>query len=215
MSRDQARILAAREAGPFRDLADFCKRTRLPRLLVEHLIQAGALDGPGLSRRELIWRLGELDYRESALDLVFPLEEATLPELTAAEALGMEYGMLGLSTGEHPMSFYRERLTAKGILDSAGVKACENGQKVRAAGMAVVHQSPPTAKGMHFLTLEDEAGFINVVIPPQVYRRYRRVIRGAAFLVVQGMVESKGNVTNLKAQRIRSLLPVAASEAPT
>ena len=117
----------------------------------------------------------------------------------------MEYGMLGLSTGEHPMSFYREMLTSKGILDSAGVKACENGQQVRAAGMAVVHQSPPTAKGMHFLTLEDEAGFINVVIPPQVYRRYRRVIRGAAFLVVQGMVESKGNVTNLKARRMRAL----------
>ena len=69
----------------------------------------------------------------------------------------------------------------------------------------VVHQSPPTAKGMHFLTVEDEAGFINVVIPPQVYKRYRRVTRGTAFLVVQGTVESKGNVTNLKAQRLRPI----------
>ncbi len=199
------RVVSAREVGPFRDLAHFCRRTRLPRTLVEHLIQAGALDELGPSRRELIWRLGELDYREAALDLVFPQQEADLPELTAAEALGMEYGMLGLSTGEHPMVFYRARLTRKGILDSAGVRACANGHKVRAAGMAVVHQSPPTAKGMHFLTLEDEAGFINVVIRPQVYRRFRRVIRNAPFLVVQGIVEAKGNVTNLVARRMWEL----------
>jgi hypothetical protein len=66
------------------------------------------------------------------------------------------------------MAFYRARLNRKGILDSAGVRACADGQTVRAAGMAVVHQSPPTAKGMHFLTLEDESGFINVVVRPQV-----------------------------------------------
>ncbi len=88
---------------------------------------------------------------------------------------------------------------------SQAVAACRNGQRTWAAGLLVVHQAPPTAKGMHFLTLEDEYGFINVVVRPHVYERHRRVIRGAVFLLVQGVVERKEGVSNLVAARFAVL----------
>lgn len=199
------RVMLAREVGPFTGLADFCRRTRLPRLLVERLIQAGALDGWDIPRRQLIWALGELQYQPDELDLIFPTASVQLPDLTAGERLTMEYGTLGLSTGDHPMTFYRDWLHDHRILGSQALAACRNGQKVWAAGMLVVHQAPPTAKGMHFLTLEDEAGFINVVVRPHVYERFRRVIRGTAFLLVQGVVEHKDGVCNLVAYVFREM----------
>jgi error-prone DNA polymerase len=199
------RVVLARAEKPFTRLIEFCHRTRLPRGLVENLIQAGALDCWGISRRQLIWKLGELHYEPDELGLVFPAEDVALPDLSAGEQSGMEYSMLGLSTGDHPMSFYREWLREHEILDSRALVACRNGQRVRAAGMLVVHQAPPTAKGMHFLTLEDEGGFTNVVVRPHVYERFRREIRGAAFLLVQGMVEQKDGVSNLVAVRFAPL----------
>lgn len=199
------RVLLVREAGPFAGLADFCRRTRLPRPLVENLIQAGAMDSWGMPRRQLLWKLGELAYAPDELGLEFPAEEATLPELSPGERRGMEYRTLGLSTGEHPLAGWRAWLHERGILGSREVATSQNGQKVRAAGLLVVHQAPPTAKGMHFLTLEDEAGFINVVVRPPVYERYRKTIRGTAFLVVEGVVEHKDGVSNLIAGRLAAL----------
>ncbi len=79
-----------------------------------------------------------------------------------------------------------------------------------ARALLILHQAPPTAKGMHFLTLEDEYGFINVVVRPHVYERHRRVIRGAVFLLVQGVVERKEGVSNLVAARF-AVLDVPAS----
>ncbi len=199
------RVILAREVGSFSGLTDFCRRTRLPRLLVERLIQAGALDGWGIPRRQLIWKLGELHYAPDELGLEFPADDVDLPDLSAGERLRMEYGTLGLSTGEHPMAFYREWLQERGILGSQAISTCRNRQKIWAAGLLVVHQAPPTAKGMHFLTLEDEDGFINVVVRPHVYDRNRRVIRGSAFLLVQGVVERKEGVSNLVAARFDQL----------
>lgn len=200
-----ARVLWARANGPFSSLADFCRRTCLPRTLVENLIQAGALDGWGVPRRQLVWQLGALDYAPDGLRLEFPAEQVPLPELSPAERLRMEYGTLGLSTGDHPMRFFRDWLSARGVLDSAGLLTCRNGQRVWAAGMLVVHQAPPTAKGMHFLTLEDEAGFVNVVVRPGVYARFRRIVRGTAFLLVQGVLEHRDGVSNLIAVRFAAL----------
>jgi error-prone DNA polymerase len=198
-------ILATRSETPFTTLADFCQRVGAGRRATENLILAGAMDGWGLPRRQLLWELEQLRDQEGELELLFSGEAATLPALSPAEAMLGEQDVLGLSTGDHIMTFFRPWLAERRILDSAGLLGAGNGRRVLVAGLVVVHQSPPTAKGHHFITLEDESGMINVIIRPGVYARYRRTWRENRLLIVEGDVQQEGNVTGLLARRVRPL----------
>jgi error-prone DNA polymerase len=205
-----ARLMAARQAGAFTDLANFCRRTRLSRRLVEHLIMAGACDRWGLARRRLLWELPQVRYEEE-LDLIFPPDGVELPPLSESEALMMEYQITGLSTGPHVMSLYRAWLTEQDILSSWELAMQPDGQWVRLAGLVVVHQSPPTAKGFHFITLEDEGALVDVIVRPQVYAHYRDVIHKASLLLVEGTVQQQDGVVNLLASRVMVLPKLSAS----
>jgi error-prone DNA polymerase len=196
------RVIRARADTPFAHLADFCQRTQLPRRLVEHLILAGGFDAWHSDRRQLLWQLGEVRYAADELPLEYADAEVDLPALSPLEQQGLEYGMLGLSLHEHPLEMHHDWMANQQVLGSAGVNDTPTGKKVRAAGLVVMHQAPPTAKGFHFITLEDENGFINVIVNPQVYAEYRPIIRGSAFLLVEGSVQREGVVTNLLAQSI-------------
>jgi error-prone DNA polymerase len=88
---------------------------------------------------------------------------------------------------------------------------CTDGQQVHAAGLVVVHQAPPTAKGHHFITLEDENGMINVIIRPRVHDRYRRIWHESRLLIVQGHVQQAGGTTSLLAQKVA---PLQSSTTP-
>ncbi len=203
ITADQAE--AIRSGQPFRGLSDLVHRARLPRRGLEHLIQAGAMDLCGWGgRRELLWQLGLLRELD-ALGLAVEAEAVSLPALSAAEFAEMEVAMTGLSTGPHPMAIYRQRLQRKAVLSSADLTACPSGSQVRVAGLMVVHQTPPTAKGFHFLTLEDECGFINVIVRPLVYARYRQIIRAHPLLMVEGEVQWEGEVVNVVATCAMSL----------
>jgi error-prone DNA polymerase len=195
-------ITTARERCGFRDLGDFCRRTQLPRRLVEHLILAGAMDGWGHTRRSLVWQLGRLEYRAGTLDLDLPPDEVNFPAVSPLAALGVEYELLGVATGRHVMELYRPQLDERGILSSADLAGCADGQRVRVAGLVVVHQSPPTAKGTHFVTLEDEGGFLNIVLRPEVYAKYRSVVRECPLLLVEGVVQTRDGVVNVVASRV-------------
>jgi error-prone DNA polymerase len=193
-------ILMDRIEAPFADLADFYRRVPTGRRVTENLIRAGAMDGWGFPRRQLLWELGLLRDQEGELDLAFPAEEVDLPTLSPAEAMLGEQEVQGLSTGDHIMTFFRVKLEERGVLGSEGLAHCADGQQVQVAGLVVVHQSPPTAKGHHFITLEDEGGMINVIIRPRVYERHRRVLRSSRLLIVQGEVQREGDVISLLAR---------------
>ncbi len=195
----------ARGAKAFTGLTDFCRRTQLPRRAVENLILVGAMDEWEVPRRKLLWELGRLRYHEQELDLVFPDDGVELPPLSQAEAMAAEHSVLGLSTGDHVMTLYRPWLTDHGILGSRELEASGDGRWVWVAGLVVVHQAPPTAKGHHFVTLEDEDGLINVIVRPKVYARYRAVLRTVPLLIVEGVVQQRGGVTNLLAHRAAPL----------
>ena len=190
-------IVSARGQNPFAHLKDFQRRVVLPRRLIENLIAAAAMDTWEQPRRELIWQLGTFQNDSHMLNLTAPSEPISLPALTQAEKAGMEYGATGLSTGPHPMIFYRKQLHQRGILNSLQLSQHPSGQQVWVAGLIVVHQAPPTAKGYRFITLEDEEGFINLIVKPKIYVRFRRVIRRASLLLVEGQVQREGAVTNL------------------
>ncbi len=199
----RARLLAARAAGPFRDLADFCRRTRLPRPLVSDLVRAGALDGCG-PRRQLLWALGGLQYAEDAL-VEAPDVPAELPDLTEREALGWEYELLGLSPDDHPLRLWRPWLRSQGVLSAAELASQPAGKLVKVAGLAIVRQAPPTAKSHLFLTLEDETNLVNVIIRPDLYQQQRATLHNAVLLLVAGRLQREGAAISVLAQQVAAL----------
>lgn len=194
------RVLDAQQGRAFADLHDVCQRTDLSQRQLENLIQAGAFDSFGLSRRDLIWELGkvrQIDEMELDYD-----DDVSLPELSRLDSLNMEYAALGLSTEDHIMAILRPSLTAQGILHSQDVESSIHSTMIRCAGLVVIRQAPPTAKGFRFITLEDEFGFINVIVRPQVYDAYRRVIRSEQLLLFYGEVQVEQSVVNVLANRV-------------
>src|SRR5439155_26631176 len=122
-----------------------------------------------------------------------------------AEAFADEMATLGLSPSEHVMSFYRTWLDAEGIPSSTTLEAYDDGQRVRVAGLCVVHQAPPTAKGFHFLTLEDEWGMINVIVSPGLAMRDGKYLHSGRVLLVEGVAQRDTDVINIIAQRVGTL----------
>ena len=208
-----ARLEEVRRAGAFPGLSDFCRRTKLPRRVVENLILVGAMDSWSIPRRKLLWELGKLRYHEEELDLLLPdactepgrSDGVELPPLSRAEEMGMEYEILGLSTGDHVMALHRPRLKKMGILSSLDLESRRDKERVKVAGLVVVRQSPPTAKGHVFITLEDEYDLVNVIVRPGVYQRFRHCLRNASLITVEGILQKRGGVVSLLAQRAVAL----------
>ena len=203
------RIEAARMRGAFQDLHDFCRRTRLPRRVVERLILVAAMDDWALPRRKLLWELGRIHVEED-LELELSPDDIELPALTREELVQLEYGTLDLNVGEQVMALYRDRLAADGVLSSRDLASAAEGTRVRVAGLQVIRQRPGTAKGMVFASLEDEWGLINVVVPPAIYERYRQVWRRYRLLLVTGVVERQHGVVQVSASEL-SPLPASSS----
>lgn len=202
------RIVDARQDKIFTNLNDFCQRTNLPRRVVENLILVGAMDRWQIPRRQLLWIFGKLRYPVVELGLPEMEDGVSLPAMTSEEMMGMEYAILGLSPRMHPVESYRDWLQHNGIFNSQTVGTYADGHRIQVAGLMVVQQSPHTAKGFVFLTLEDEFGFINVVVRPRIFEDYHQIIRNSPLLLVMGTLQKQGAVINVVAEVIQPLLSV-------
>jgi error-prone DNA polymerase len=200
-------LLERRDGTSFTGLPDLCQRTRLPRAVIENLIRSGTLDSLGTARRTLLWQLGGLDYREEEMDIEIPVTEVTLPRLSEREGVGWEYELLGLAPGDHVMRLHRQRLREQGVLSSADLEQRQDGEPVRVAGMVVVRQKPPTARGHVFVTLEDEEGLINLIIRPNVYEHYRSAVRNSLLLWAEGQLQRQGAACSVLVTRAANLTP--------
>jgi error-prone DNA polymerase len=198
--RNIERIVQARQAGSYRDLADFCRRSRLSRVLVENLILAGALDCWGMERRRLIWHVGRLRV-DDGLEAPLAEDSPPLAPMTEAEVLWGEYETLGLSAKGQLMETFRERLAIQGVLSSQELEGAREGQRVKVAGVLVIRQAPATAKGFVFLTLEDEWGLINIIVRPDVFQSGRAVWSSGLVLIVEGKVQQAHGRVDVLAER--------------
>jgi len=196
----RARLLEAREAGAFRDLADLCRRTRLPRRVVESLILAGGMDHWSTDRRRWLWELGRLRYQEDELPLPFPPDGVALEPMTYAEELTEEFGATGVLADGQFMELFREHLSGLGVSTSQDLGKLYTGKRVKVAGLVVVRQAPPTAKGFRFFTLEDEWGLINVIVNPSAYQAHRAAWNAGAVLMVQGVLQHTANRSDILAE---------------
>ncbi|WP_336659711.1 error-prone DNA polymerase [Leucobacter sp. USHLN153] len=202
------RIARAREAGPFRDLADLARRADLDRTRLEALAASGACESLGLDRREALWAAAPAsDNRERFLPgIAVHVQPPLLPVLSAAEQTALDLWTTGVATGTHPLALLREGLDARGIIRSDRALHTPPGSIVEVAGLVTHRQRPGTASGITFLTLEDEAGTVNIVTWAQVWARNRLVARASPALIIRGVLErSPEGVINVIAQTFEPL----------
>jgi error-prone DNA polymerase len=202
------RVEEARRRGPFTSLGDLARRTRAPRHELARLALAGALGSLCGTRRQALWEiqaLGPLEEMDLFFGMMMDGTEVELPVMGVAERVSTDYETVGLSLEKHPLELLRPMLRKRGAVTAAGLAKVRAGSRVAVGGMLICRQMPPTAKGICFISLEDETGIANLVVPPETYARHRKDIHGALFLVGQGTLEKTGKVTNVKVQSLEAL----------
>lgn len=217
--RDSVALLAARDGGEgYRDVRDLWLRSGLSRGAVERLADADCFRSAGLDRRAALWQARALAGAAArhglplfdAAGAADPQREAAtaLPVMPAGEHVVQDYRHLSLSLKGHPAAFVRGELAASGHIRSRDVEAAGNGAAVAVAGLVMVRQRPGSAKGVVFMTLEDETGVANVIVWPKVFAKFRAVVMGARFVSVAGVVQTADGVTHVVARRLADATPM-------
>jgi error-prone DNA polymerase len=218
-----ASIAGARADQPFLSVDDLWRRAGVPQAALVQLAQADAFRPAfGLARREALWAIRGL--RDEPLPLFAAAtarEEEIVPEIaepvvslrpmTAGSEVVEDYVHTGLSLSSHPVSFLRENLSRHRIISCAEAMDARDGRWLEAAGIVLVRQRPGSAKGVLFVTLEDETGIANLVVWPKVFEANRRTLLSAGMLGVRGRIQREGAVVHLVAQRISDLSADLAS----
>jgi len=203
-------IVAARKRRPFTSLEDFARDTALPKRALILLADADAFRSIGLDRRAALWAVRRLPddiplpLFETAAAREQPDEEAhPLPLMPLSEHVVADYQTIRLSLKGHPMEFLRSRFDRECVIACASVSDARDRQYVRCAGVVLVRQRPGSAKGVVFMTLEDETGIANIVVWPKVMERFRKEVMGARLVLVEGYIQSSPEkVVHLVAERL-------------
>jgi error-prone DNA polymerase len=209
--RAAAAIEAEQAKAPFANAEDLVRRCDLQENELQTLAATGALAAFGLSRRAALWQVARLGRPAGPLlDRLTDPEPSPLPEMTPAEETMADYGTAQLTLGPHPMSYYREMLQKKGVTPAGGLDALPNGARVRTAGSVIVRQRPGTAKGLLFLTLEDETGMSQAVVSPDLLKEHRKLIVGSPGLLVEGILQKRDGTISVKGEKFWSLKELVA-----
>jgi error-prone DNA polymerase len=210
------------ENGDFRSVIQLAQRAPLDRPGLEALVASGACDSFGWPRRQLLWRLGlaprsvSVGARGDERQLAFPLgptsEIPVLPEQTSWERMLADYRTTSMSVGVHPLDLLRPHLPAE-VATSADFDHLQHRSRVAVAGLVVARQRPATANGVVFMLLEDELGQMNLVIPPEVYERFRPLVRGEPLLLARGRFERFERNRNVIVDELVTLAPLARQAA--
>ncbi|MEP6968224.1 MAG: OB-fold nucleic acid binding domain-containing protein, partial [Pseudomonadota bacterium] len=206
------RLIAARAAGA-RTLGEIAARAALSPQALELLADADALRSLGLDRRAGLWAVKGLapEARAEAeaplLALMgAPAEAAVrLPLMALPAHVAEDYRTTSLSLKAHPCAFFRDLLAGLGVATAAGLKDMKDGRRVAVGGLVLIRQRPGTAKGVVFVTLEDETGSANAVVWGDVFTANRRVVMSSAFLIVHGRLQRAGEVIHVVAERFTDL----------
>ena len=211
----RGKLEAALTEGPFSDVSDVVRRTRLDRRGLRLLAESGAFDGMfaheplATRRRRALWEvLAAVRGDAGPLAPSVLLPDAALPHMSMAELTEADYRVTGVSLNGHPMRHLRPLLQPNGIRTARDLQA--NGrdtEQVAIAGLVICRQRPGTAKGFVFLSLEDETGIVNVVVTPQRFERDALKISTSPLLLVRGTLQVESNVVTVRG---RTFVPLDA-----
>lgn len=211
-----ARLVAARDTQPFASLADFLQRVPLPAHERRTLAAVGAFAGLGPHRRAALWQVeAAWSAEESLFQSAGLLEESAPPlaAMTPTERVQADFTGLHLTTGAHPMRLVRDRLPD--IWRAADLPLGRDGEKVVIGGSVICRQRPGTAKGVVFISLEDETGVANAIVRAALFEQHRLLINEEPNLRITGRLQHREGVIHVQAERIERLqleeVPVQAS----
>ncbi|MBY5592369.1 error-prone DNA polymerase [Rhizobium leguminosarum] len=214
---DVARIVAARADQPFDSIDDMWRRSGVPAASLVELAEADAfLPSLELQRRDALWAIKAL--RDEPLPLFVAAAEremktiaeqqepdVKLRQMTDGHNVIQDYSHTGLTLREHPIAFLRKDLAARSIVTCEEAMSARDGRWLMTAGLVLVRQMPGSAKGVMFLTIEDETGPANVVVWPKLFERRRRVVLGSSMMAINGRIQREGEVVHLIAQQLFDL----------
>jgi error-prone DNA polymerase len=218
---DDARALMEARRNGYDSVRDLWLRSGLTRGQIERLADGDAFRSLGLDRRDALWaarglgggatrdRLPLFDvaaHGDIAKEPDFPL-----PPMPIGEHVVNDYRYLHLSLKAHPLFFLRAGLTARRIISNSALRETPNNRRVTVAGLVIIRQRPGTAKGVIFMTLEDETDIANVIVWPKTFERFRPIVLGARLVAVIGTMQSQSGVIHVVADTLKDLTPLLAA----
>jgi error-prone DNA polymerase len=209
LSASKVRAIERLQAhGRIRSLSALLREPDLTRDTLLRLAAADAFRSLGLSRREALWQIFALDHRKQTT-LFSELEDATpppaLPNMPVDEVVAADYDAVGLSLNAHPFELIRPLLSRLRVIPNARLDVARDRQRVRVAGLVTVRQRPSTAKGIVFITLEDETGMANLIVRPHIWESEGRRTRNKIAVIAEGHIEREGSVIHVQVQRLRDV----------
>jgi error-prone DNA polymerase len=197
------RIVAARKNQALDSVENLARRAELDRRDLKCLAAAGAFEVLSGHRRHAYWQVAGIETSVYILrDAPVAETPAVLPPPTEGENLVADYASTGLTLGRHPLALLRSYLARMRFATADELKLLPGGTPARAAGIVTGRQRPSTASGTVFVTLEDETGYVNVIVWPHLIERQRRELLGARLMGVEGVLEREGEVMHLVARRL-------------
>jgi error-prone DNA polymerase len=220
--RYRERYEAERGRAPFVSLIDFAQRSGFPHVVLARMAAADGFADFGVDRRQALWQIAILPSDFGAAPLLDRVEVVTaelereppvvMAPMTDGDALVSDFAAMGISTDNHPMAMLRDELSRRGIRSAADITTDgRDGERAQMAGMVITRQRPGSARGMMFMTVEDETGLANLVITPPVFERYRQIARSELLVLARGKLEREGRVINLLVDHLERL----RADAPT
>ncbi len=202
-SEAAGRVVEARANARFTHIQDLAERARLNAKDLGALASAGALASLAQHRHNARWEVAGVEQPTALLEHVrFAEGLPMLRRPTEGEDIAADYRYVGVSLGRHPLTLLRARLEAAGIKAARDVADLAPGAHVRAAGLVITRQRPSSAAGVTFVTLEDETGYLNLVVWERLAQRARRALLGATLLGVYGIVQKESGVLHVIAEQL-------------
>ncbi len=203
------RIEQSRASRAFSDVADLARRAELDRHHLQTLAAGNALLPLAGHRRQALWQaVGAVPDKDLLQPTTVREEAPVLRPASEGQEILSDYRALGLTLNRHPLALLRPQLLARRFIPAATLATYKNGQLARGCGLVTVRQRPGTAKGVLFITLEDETGPINVIIWPKLVEQQRQEVLTANLLGVYGIWQCEGEVQHLIAKRLVDLTPL-------
>ena len=208
-------IEQARGSRPFCSVEDFARRTGLSRAVIMRLARADALVSLGRGRRQAMWEAMSQEEKPREMPLFAGLQAeddppVDLPSPEPLEEVFRDYETTGLSLRAHPISFYRQSLDRLQVSTAERLRELANNTPVRVAGLVLLRQRPSTAKGITFVTLEDETGTSNLVVRQGVWQAYHAITRRSPAWIAHGKLECRDSVIHIVVERLEDLAQATA-----
>jgi error-prone DNA polymerase len=199
-------IARVREDRPFRSIAEFFRRTGLSKQMLIRLSAADSFASIGMNRRTALWQILSLERPPALFDRLETEEEVpVLADLPLYKQVIADYQTVGLSLTAHPIGLVRSEINSFGAVPASELPGKLDGASVSVAGLVLVRQQPGTAKGIIFVTLEDETGIVNLIVRPAVWQRFRSVARQAVALLARGKLQHSQQVTHVLVNSLADL----------